>query len=449
MLENKSEVERFEKRSPKSRQFSKDSSQFLPGGDSRSTSYYLPYPLIFTDGKGSHIYDIDGIKRLDFANNFTSLILGHSNQIVSEAIKSQISKGLGLFSPTIAQANFARRLCERVPSVDRVRFTNSGTEATMYCIRAARVYTGKEKIAKCEGGYHGTHDSVFISVRPHRENAGDIRYPIPIPETPGLPRKLIDDILILPYNDPSGAETLISQHADELAAVIVEPVQGTGGMIPATYEFLSALRETTRKHGILLIFDEVISLRLAPGGAQDYFRIIPDLTAMGKFIGGGLPIGAFGGEKTIMSLFDPSKKGGPVIPHAGSYNGNPAVMEAGSATLDQLTPPIYRRLEALGEALRAGIRALATEVEFPIQVSGIGSLFGIHLTNNPINCYRDTTWGDNDLRHQIFLGLLNEGYVLSSRLLGCISTTMTPEDVESLLEGLRTVLTRQQLKLKK
>lgn len=444
MRQKNPELDLFENRSPKSRQFSKDSSQFLPGGDSRNTSYYAPYPLIFTHGEGSYIYDLDEIKRLDFANNFTSLILGHANQLVTEAIESHISKGLGLFSPTIAQANFARLLCERIQSIDQVRFTNSGTEATMNCIRAARVHTGKRKIAKCEGGYHGTHDSVFISVRPKPEDAGDSRYPTPVPETLGIPEQLVEEVLILPYNDPSAAETLITRHANELAAVIVEPVQGTGGMIPATNEYLATLRGVTKEHGILLIFDEVISLRLAPGGAQQYFRVVPDLTAMGKFIGGGLPIGAFGGDRKIMSLFDPSKREGPIIPHAGSYNGNPAVMSAGLATLNQLTSKIYSHLEMLGENLRAGIRSLANELEFPLQVSGISSLFGMHLTNNPVNCYRDTTLGDNELRHQIFLGLLNEGFVLSSRLLGCISATMTSADIENFLGGLRRVLVRQQ-----
>ena len=388
------------------------------------------------------------MERIDFAANFTSMVLGYGNGPVTEAIERQVRCGLGFYGVSEAQTQLARVLCERVPSMEQVRFTNSGTEATMNCIKAARAFTGRSVIAKCEGGYHGSHDAVSVSVRPPLAMAGDPQRPLAVRDSPGVTSGTVQDVVVLPFNDAEAARRILLEHRNELAAVIVEPMLGTGGMVPAEPEFLETLREVTREHGVVLIFDEVITLRLAPGGAQSVYGILPDLTAAGKFIGGGLPVGAFGGRREIMSLYDPTTTDddglpvGPALSHSGSFNANPVVMVAGAATLEQLTPEEYARLNGLGERVREGIRALLAEMEVPGQVTGMGSLFGIHLTDEPVRCYRDAASVDPELRRRIFLGLLNEGVLMAAQLVGCVTAPMGLTEVDSLVGALRRVLGR-------
>ena len=433
------ETQRYLDTTPRSRALAEAAREYLPGGDSRTTAFWRPYPLSFTDGDGCHVRDADGVERIDFAANFTSLVLGYGNRPVTEAIERQARRGLGFYGVSEAQTQLARALCERVPSLDQVRFTNSGTEATMNCIRAARAFTGRSVIAKCEGGYHGSHDAV---------SPGDPHRSLAVRDSPGVTSGTVQDVFVLPFNDAEEARRLLLEHRNELAAVIVEPMLGTAGMIPAEPGFLETLRDVTREHGAVLIFDEVITLRLAPGGAQSVYGILPDLTAMGKFIGGGLPVGAFGGRRELMSLYDPTttdddgRPTGPVLSHSGSFNANPVVMAAGAATLEQLTPEEYARLNGLGERVREGVRRLLAEMEVPGQVTGMGSLFGIHLTARPVRRYRDVAAVDPELRRRVFLGLLNEGVLLASQLVGCVTAPMGPEEADSLVEALRRVLGR-------
>jgi len=443
------EVDRYIATTLGSRALFQEAANVLPGGDTRTTAYFSPYPLTFASGNGCLIWDVDGTQRIDFSNNFTSLILGHSNQRVLSAVKQQMDSGLGFYGLTETQIRLAKMLCDRVGSVERLRFTNSGTEATMHCVRAARAFTGRQMIAKCEGGYHGSHDSLAVSVRPPAELAGDPKRPTPVPDSQGISTEIVGSVLVLPFNDPDGASELVWEHRNELAAVIVEPILGTGGMIPASRDFLSALRQVTSAANIVLIFDEVISLRISFGGAQEFYNVRPDLTAMGKFLGGGLPIGAFGGQEEIMSLYDPTKLDRslgqqlkPPIPHSGSFNGNPITMAAGIATLEELTPETYAHLNTLGESLRQGVRVLASELEIPIQVTGTGSLFGIHFTTDPVINYRDTILVDSVLRHYTFLGLVNEGIFPTSHLLGCISSPMTTREIIEFVGSLGRVLER-------
>ena len=434
------EVGRYIQTTPKSRALYEEAQRYLPGGDSRNTAYWPPYPVFLDRGQGCRVWDVDGNERLDFINNMTSLILGHAHPAVVAAIEAQARKGTSFAAPTELQVKLAEILCHRIPSLERVRFTNSGTEATMNCLRAAHAFTRRRKIAKCEGGYHGSHDWAAISVHPSLPQAGDPKHPTPVPDFPGLPQEVVDQVVVLPYNDPQAAEAVLWKHRQGLAAVIVEPVMGSSGMVPADRQYLALLREVTHKCGALLIFDEVISFRVAPGGAQQYYGIQPDLTALGKIIGGGLPVGAFGGRQDVMSLFDPSS--GPQIPHAGTFNANPLTLAAGVATLEHLTPDVYTRLASLAERLRQGVRAVCTALEVPVQVTGLGSLFALHFTSQPVRSYRDTLTVDPALRHRVFLGLLNEGVLCSSHLLGALSTPMGEAEVDTFVTALRTALER-------
>ena len=333
-----------------------------------------------------------------------------------------------------------RLLCERIPSFDLVRFTNSGTEATLNTLRAARAFTGRTRFAKVEGGYHGTHDGVTVSVRVDPTLAGDPDNPTPVPASAGLVPGVTDQVVVIPFNDSATAHRILEDNADDLAAVIIEPVMGSVGMVPARPEYLSMLRDFTTANNSALIFDEVISFRVAPGGAQEYYGITPDLTALGKIIGGGLPVGAFGGRRDIMELYDPTA--GPVVSHAGTFNANPLTMLAGAVTMEQLTPEVYRDLAELTEELRQGIRAVCRDLEVPVQVTGLGSLFGIHFTDGEIVNYRDIAAANHHLRDRIFLGLLNEGILLASNLVGSLSTATTANDLAHFLTAFRTTLAR-------
>ena len=266
-----------------------------------------------------------------------------------------------------------------------VRFTNSGTEATLNTIRAARAFTGKNRIAKAEGGYHGTHDVVTVSVRVNPDQAGDPLQPQAVAASEGVPQETVDQVTVIPFNETEAALKILEKQKDTLAAVIVEPMLGSVGMVPATPEFLAMLRAFTREHGIVLIFDEVISFRVAPGGAQQFYDVTPDLTSLGKIIGGGFAVGAFGGRAEIMELYDPTK--GPRVSHAGTFNANPVTMAAGSATLEELTPEVYRRLAELTDRLKLGIQDVCAGLEVPVQTTGLGSLFGIHFNDQPVVDY--------------------------------------------------------------
>ena len=440
MAETSAELQRYLELTPKSRARWEEACAYLPGGDSRNSIFWKPYPIFITDASGSRVTDADGMERIDFINTMTTMILGHGPAPVLDAIRGQLARGLGYNAPNERQVDLARLLCERIPSFDLVRFTNSGTEATLNTLRAARAFTGRTRFAKVEGGYHGTHDGVTVSVRVDPALAGDPHNPAPVPASAGLVPGVTDQVVVIPFNDSATARRILEDNADDLAAVIIEPVMGSVGMVPARPEYLSMLRDFTTANNSALIFDEVISFRVAPGGAQEYYGITPDLTALGKIIGGGLPVGAFGGRRDIMELYDPTA--GPVVSHAGTFNANPLTMLAGAVTMEQLTPEVYRHLAELTEELRQGIRAICNELEVPVQVTGLGSLFGIHFTDREIINYRDIAAANHHLRDRIFLGLLNEGILMASNLVGSLSTATTANDLAHFLTAFRTTLAR-------
>ncbi len=441
MAATNSELARYLELTPKSKAQWQEAAEYLPGGDSRNSIFWDPYPIFVTSASGCHVVDADGVDRLDFINTMTTMILGHAPPPVMGAVKEQLDRGVAYNAPNEHQIRLAKLLCDRVPSFDLVRFTNSGTEATLNTIRAARAFTGKNKFAKVEGGYHGTHDAVTVSVRVDVKKAGEAQQPKAVAASEGLADGILDQVVVIPFNDTANARRILEDNKHQLAAVIVEPVMGSVGMIPGTAEFLTMLREFTEENGIVLIFDEVISFRVAPGGSQQYYGITPDMTSLGKIIGGGFAVGAFGGRQEIMELYDPTK--GPKVSHAGTFNANPVTMVAGAVTLENLTPDVYRDLAELTELLRQGIRRVCSDLEVPVQVTGLGSLFGIHFTGQPIVNYRDIAAEDAALRTQVFLGLMNEGILMASNLVGGLSTALGEEEVNTFVGALQSVLERQ------
>ena len=424
---------------PKSKIRQDEAAKYLPGGSSRATAYFDPYPFFVDHAEGHYVHDVDGNRYLDFMINATTYIVGHANPKVIRAVQDQAEKGLSYSAPTDVQIRLAKRLVEQVPSLDKIRFTNSGTEGTMNAIRMARAYTGKPKYAKFEGGYHGNSEEVSVSVNPPAEKLDPDGYN-PVPEWPGQPPGVTNDVVILPYNNFEASEDIIRRHKDELSCVIMEPVLSNVGYVPGTVDFLKGIRKLTTELEIVLIYDEVQSFRLSPGGAQEMFGVIPDVTCFGKIIGGGLPVGAWGGRDDLMELYDNQK--GATVAHAGTFNANPTTMAAGEATMDQLTPEVYDRMNTLGDSLRAKLRAVFDELDVDVKVTGIGSLFGIHFTDADITDYRSSLKGDKAKLNTFYVGMVNEGILMFAKGIGALNMHTTEDEVDEFVSAARKVVQR-------
>jgi glutamate-1-semialdehyde 2,1-aminomutase len=435
------EIERYQARTPRSRALQTDAERVLPGGSSRGTAYFAPYPFFAERGEGHYVEDVDGNRYLDFMLNATSLILGHGNASIAEALGEQARKGTAFSTPTVLQIRMAELLCGRIPSVETVRFTNSGTEGTLMAIRAAWSYTGKPKLAKFEGGYHGTHEHVAVSVSTPAARL-DPAGPRAVAEYPGQPAGVGQDVLVLPYNDLEACTRLLHAHRDEVGCLIMEPIVSNFGYLPGEVAFLRGIRDLTREWGIVLVYDEVQSLRVAPGGAQELYGVTPDLTCLGKIIGGGLPVGAFGGRRDIMAQYDPTVADGARIAHAGTFNANPMTLVAGEVVMKALTPAVYQRMNGLGGTLRERLRAVLAEVGVRGQVTGEGSLFGVHFTDRPIRNHRDVLTGDAALARAVYLGLLNEGILVQTKVAGALGIMTREQEIDTLVDGFRRVLAR-------
>ncbi len=435
------EVTEYAAKTARSRALFEEALLAMPGGNSRTTTFFDPYPFYLQRGQGAHVWDADGNDRVDFNGNYTSLILGHAPPAVVQAVQQAAESGLSFPGPTEYEIRLAETLCRRLPALESVRFTNSGTEATMNAVRLARAFTGRPKIAKFEGAYHGTHDWVMVSVTVDPKTAGGRRRPKPVAWSAGLPPAIMKNVVVLPWNDADAGEAILEKDGASVAAVIVDPLLANAGMIAPADGFLERLRAVTERLGILLIFDEVISFRVASGGAQERFGVRPDLTTLGKIIGGGLPVGAFGGRADVMGYYDP-RGGHPRISQGGTFNANPLTMAAGLATLEALTPEAYARLDALGERLRSGVTRLLAATRRKGQVTGAGSLFWLHWTASALTDYRSTRPKDVTMGTQIFMGLLNEGIVLTPRGLGACSLAMTDDDIDRFINALARVLAR-------
>jgi glutamate-1-semialdehyde 2,1-aminomutase len=428
-------VQRYLSRTRTSAARNEEATRTMPGGDTRSTAWFAPYPPFVEYGQGASFTDVDGNSYIELLNNYTSLIHGHAHPAVVEAIHQQVARGSAFAAPHEASMRLSQLIVERMPTVDLVRFTNSGTEAVLYAIRLARAFTGRQLIAKAEGGYHGTWDDVSVSVAPPLDDAGPAERPTPYLESKGLNAKGVQSTIVVPFNDLESARAILEPHADDLACVIVEPVMGAGGMIPCEPEYLTGLRELTEEVGALLLLDEVISLRLAPGGVQSVYGVAGDLTTIAKIIGGGLPVGAFGGRGEIMELCDPRNAGH--VPHYGSFNGNPATMAGGLAAMELYTPEEYDRINGLGDRLRDGVNALGAELGLAIQATGTGSLLNVHLVDGTIRDKRDVARADPTRARLFHLACLNEGLYPAGRGLMSMSTAMDDATVDEVLERIR------------
>jgi glutamate-1-semialdehyde 2,1-aminomutase len=431
MSDSRDPTARYEDRTARSRELYSRARRSIAGGTTRTSVWFEPYPLYGVSGEGCRIVDADGVERIDCIGNYSALILGHRHPAVLAAITTQLERATAFSAPSEREVELAELLCERVTSVERVRFTTTGTEATMYAMRVARAATGRSVVARFEGGYHGTHDFAQVSTHPDLRAAGDPRRPSAVADGPGIPPSVLDATLVLPFNDLEGSKALLTERADEVAAVIVEPVTGSG--VPAEAGFLEGLRLITRELGMLLIFDEVISLRLGHGGSQAVYGVDPDLTTMGKIIGGGLPVAAFGGAADLMAMLDPEAS--VPMEQAGTYNGNPLGTAAGAATMRELTPTAIASLNAAGETLRTELREVFAAHELAVQIVGMGSILAVHFSERPVRNYRDVAKADGELLRRFFIGMLNEGVFLAPRGMMALSTPMTEDDLEQVVRA--------------
>ncbi|HKE30228.1 MAG TPA: aspartate aminotransferase family protein [Candidatus Angelobacter sp.] len=429
--------QRYRRRTRRSAALHEEAKKFLPGGDTRSATYFDPYPLYIQQGSDCRITDVDGNEYIDFFNNYKSLIHGHAHPRITEAVSRQLAKGTAYAAPLEVQTRLAEVLCERISSLKQVRFCNSGTEATMGAIRAAKAFTGRNKIIKMEGGYHGSHDAAEVSLAPDASLAGPDESPYSVASSRGIFQGVLQDVMVAPFNNIEATSALIRRHRDDLAAVILEPMMGSGGMIAASPEYLRAVRQETESCGALLIFDEVITFRVSYGGAQEVYQVKPDLTALGKIIGGGFPVGAFGGRADIMAQFNPQNR---KLSHSGTFNGNAITMVAGLAALEMLTREEIARINQLGERLRVGLRRAFTAAGIDGQVTGIGSMARIHFTGENVVDYRAAWRAAKEMLPPVHLELLNRGIFVAPRCEWAVSTPMGEQEIDAALEAFSATL---------
>jgi glutamate-1-semialdehyde 2,1-aminomutase len=370
-----------------------DARRVMPGGNTRTVIYYPPFPVAIARGEGCHVWDVDGNRYADFVSEYTAGLYGHSEPAIVEAVKTALDDGIVLGAPNRYEARLAELIVERFPALELVRFTNSGTEANLMAVSVARVFTGRSKVMVMQGGYHG---GVFI----FSGNGSPLNAPFPF--------------VVVPYNDVAAARAAIRANAADLACVILEPMLGGGGCIPASPEFLAMLREETRAAGSLLIFDEVMTSRLSPSGLHGALGIVPDLLTLGKYLGGGLSFGAFGGAARIMERFDPARP--DALAHAGTFNNNVLTMAAGVAGLSKvLTPARSIAFNARGDALRARMNAAIAARGLAVHVAGRGSMMNVHFVRGPVHSPADLAAAPKDWLKLLQLEMLARGYYMTFR----------------------------------
>ena len=358
------------------------------GGVSRNTVFRRPHPFYASHASGCYVTDIDGVEHIDFANNMASLIHGHAHPAIVSAVVEQLMRGTAYTMATEVEVAFAQLLHDRVPSFERIRFVNSGTEAVMALIKAARAYTGRPMIAKAEGSYHGTYDFAEVSQTANPSNWGDIDEPNRVPLVNGTPQGVMDSVVIFPYNDTERTLALLDKYADQIACVIIDPVAHRIGLFEAEQSFVDAVYAWTRRNGALLAFDEVVTLRANYGGAQENYSVKPDLTSIGKIIGGGFPVGGLAGRNEIMKVLDPREKR-ILFPHSGTFSANPITMTAGRVAMELFNREAVNKLNTLTDIARQQIQEAAKEAGIPVSLTGAGSMFRIHFREQPPTRYRE------------------------------------------------------------
>jgi glutamate-1-semialdehyde 2,1-aminomutase len=406
--------------------------KLIPGGVSSPVRAFQPYPCYIKSGKGCHITDADDNEYVDYCMAFGPLILGHAHPKVIAAIKDQADLGTLYGAPIEMEVDYARMINHYYPSMEMMRFVNTGTEATMHAIRLARGFTGRKRIIKMEGAFHGSHDAVLVK-------AGSGATTHSAPDSAGVPEEVTRNTLIVPYNDPDAVIRSIRENKGEVAAIILEPVIGNSGPILPKDGYLRHLREIATSEDVLLIFDEVITgFRLAMGGAQEYYDVRPDITTLGKIAGGGMPIGIFGGSEEIMKRISPSGN----VYQAGTFSGNPMSLAAGMETVRQLAAIGHESLDANGERMRQGLEGILNEFHVRYRVSGIGSMFQVFFTTGEVNDYQDAKRSDANLFMKVFHKLLEGGIYLppSQYETNFLSTAHTGSDIDDTVSAFAMAL---------
>ena len=407
----------------------------MPGGSTRATLYRKPHPFYASHGEGAFLWDVDGNRYLDLANNFMSLIHGHAHPRIVEAVTAQLARGTCYSMSTEAEIALSAALQARAPSFERISFANTGTEAVLFALKAARADTGRQLVAKVEGCYHGLSDFAEVSVAPEPEAWGDFA-PASVPYSVGAPQAVLDNVVVLPFNDLEKALAILDAVGDRLACVLVDPVPSRAGLAPAEPEYLKGLREFCTRSGALLVFDQVMSFRLAHGGVEELYGCKPDLSCLGKIIGGGFPIGALAGRVDVMDVFSP-ENGRPKVFVGGTFAANPVSMTAGATALQLYGPDEIARLNRLGDRLRDELNGWLRANGIEACVTGAGSLFKFHLGRSEVHDYR-SAWVDAAQRKvtaDFVDALAARGFHIITSGLGCLSTAVQAEDVEAMIEA--------------
>ncbi|MGD9536177.1 MAG: aspartate aminotransferase family protein [Alphaproteobacteria bacterium] len=410
----------------------------FPGGSTRGQTFMRPYLIYAREAKGCRITDVDGVERIDFVNNFTTQLHGHGHPAIVEAIQTQAAKGTGFNFATELEIELAELIVPRAASFEQIRFCNTGTEAVMHAIKAARAVTGRSKIAKCEGVYHGAYDYAEVSLDPDPQHWGRDA-PASVGFAKAAPEGMLQDVVAVPFNDLEGTRRILDRHQGELAAFLLDAVPSRCGGVPVTPEYVALVRDYTRKGGALFILDEIVTFRLDHGGAQTLCGIEPDITTLGKVIGGGLAVGALAGRAGAMAAFDQTKGKAPV-PQSGTFTANPLTMAAGVASMTLTTREALARLNALGEEAREVVRGAFRAAGVSAQVLGEGSLIVITFAKEKPETYRDVyranAAGGAQAMEELWRRLLNHGVFWSTTGLGCLSTPMGDAEIERLGEAM-------------
>ena len=425
---------------PREKDLLEKAARYLPASASGNMNPDPNHPFIIKRGRGSRVWDVDGNEYLDYLMGSGPMVLGHAHPAVVAAVVEAAERGSTFFATSEKAVLLAEEIVKAVPCAQKVRFTTSGTDACFQCLRIARSFRRRDKILKFEGGYHGSSDYAVMSVTPKLNALKD--FPEPVPNSAGVPHAIRETVLIAPYNDIETSTATIEKYHDELAAVIVEPMQRLLSPKPG---FLQALREATAHYQIPLVFDEVVTgFRLAYSGAQAYYGVTPDLVALGKIVGGGYPIGVIAGRDEIMSMYDPSLAGSDsYVPQTGTLNGNPVTCAAGLATLAELRKEgAYERLHATGRRLREALERLCGEAEIPMQPAGEDPIFGFYFTDRPITDYRSTLRADGAMMGRFNSLLLEQGILKSFPDKFYLSLAHSTEDVDRTIEVFASAIDR-------